>query len=76
MFGGIIARISADCNKGFSGNEKLSAKLTDEVFSFSVNTSSTANTVPLPLKGKAFGPIGKSYASIVDDEKIVFSSAG
>ena len=36
-------------------------------------TSSTANAVPLPLKGKAFS-VGKSYASIVDDEKRLLSS--
>ena len=36
-----------------------------------INTSSTANAVPLPLKGMAF--LGsKSYASIVDDEKSAF----
>jgi len=35
--------------------EKLSPKVTDEVSKCRYNTSSTANAVPLPLKGKAWG---------------------
>ena len=33
---------------------------------------STANAVPLPLGEGGFYPVGKCYASIVDDEKTAF----
>ena len=40
------------------------------------HASSTANAVPLPLKGKAFPSIGKSYAINIDAEKTAFEQRG
>ena len=71
-FGCIITQANADCNEQrLLLEEKLSPQVTDEVRIVCSNTSSTANAVPLPLKGKAF-PVGKSYSSKVDDEKSAF----
>ena len=49
----IIPRNAYNCNKGFPWG-KLSPQVTDEVVVNFDNTSSTADAVPLPLKGKAF----------------------